>query len=216
MVNERGNAGARKYRKRRRAEHERRTRERITEAAVRLHGTVGPARTTVSGVAKEAGVQRATVYRHFPDEVSLFAACSAHYWAANPMPDPAAWSAIADSGARLRHALGEMYAFFRRAEGMLEKTSRDAPLVEAMARPVAEFRDYLNAAAAAIIAGRPERGEARRRVHASVGHAVSFPTWQSLVRQQGLEDAEAVAVMAALVESAGGARPTKRRLTSAR
>jgi len=102
-----------------------------------------------------------------------------------------------------------MYAFFRRNEGMLEKTSRDAPLVDAMARPVAEFRGYLNAAAATIIAGRPERGRAQRRVEAAVGHAVSFPTWQSLVRRQGLEDAEAVAVMAALVESAGGARPAK-------
>jgi AcrR family transcriptional regulator len=209
MSGERGKAGARRYTKRRRAEQERRTRERITGAAVRLHGTLGPARTTVSGVAKEAGVQRATVYRHFPDQVSLFAACTAHYWATNPMPDPGAWSSISDSEARLRHALGEIYAFFRRTEGMLEKTSRDAPLVEAMARPVAEFRGYLNAAAAAIIAGRRERGEARRRVQAAVGHAVSFPTWQSLVREQGLEDAEAVAVMAALVESAGGAQPAK-------
>src|SRR5919106_3945520 len=110
------------------------------------------------------------------------------------MPDPGAWSSISGSEARLRHALGEIYPFFRRTEGMLEKTSRDAPLVEAMARPVAAFRGYLDAVAAAIIAGRPERGEARRRVQAAVGHAISFPTWQSLVRQQGLEDAEAVAV----------------------
>ena len=209
MSDEHGKGGARTYRKRRRAEQERRTRERITEAAMRLHGTLGPARTTISGVAKEAGVQRATVYRHFPDEVTLFAACSAHYWATNPMPDPGAWSSISDPEARLRHALGEMYAFYRRTEGMLEKTSRDAPVVEAMATPVAQFRGYLDAVAAAIIAGRPERGKARRRVQAAVGHAVSFPTWQSLVRQQGLEDAEAVAVMAALVESAGGARPAK-------
>ena len=175
---------------------------------MRLHGSVGPARTTVSGVAKEAGVQRATVYRHFPDEESLFAACSAHYWASNPPPDPAAWSSISDPAARLRQALDEMYAFYRRTEGMLEKTSRDAPLVEAMATPVAAFRAYLEAIVAAIVAGRPERGQARRRVQAAVGHAVSFPTWQSLVRQQGLDDPEAVAVMAALVESAGGARPT--------
>jgi AcrR family transcriptional regulator len=210
VANERDKAGTRKYRKRRRAEQERRTSERITEAAVRLHGTIGPARTTVSGVAREAGVQRATVYRHFPDEVSLFAACSAHYWATNPMPDPGAWSSITDSEARLRHALGEMYAFFRRTEGMLEKTSRDAPLVEAMARPVAAFRGYLDAVADAIVTGRPERGEARRRVRAAVGHAVSFPTWQSLARQQGLDDAGAVALMAALVESAGGARPANR------
>jgi AcrR family transcriptional regulator len=207
MTNEPVKAGARKYRKRRRAEQEQQTRQRITEATVRLHGSIGPARTTFSGVAREAGVQRATVYRHFPDEESLFEACTAHYWAANPLPDPGAWSSITDPVERLRHALGEMYAFFRRTEGMLEKTSRDAGRVEAMAKPAAAFRGYLSAAAAAMIAGRPERGEARRRVEAAVGHAASFPTWQSLVRQQGLEDAEAVAVMAAMVESAGGARP---------
>jgi AcrR family transcriptional regulator len=209
MSGEQAKAGIRRYRKRRRAEQEQRTRERITEAAVKLHGTVGPARTTISGVASEAGVQRGTVYRHFPDEASLFAACSAHYWADNPMPDPGSWASISDPEARARHALSEMYAFFRRTEGMLEKTSRDAPLVESMAKQVTAFRRYLNAAADAITAGRPERGEARRRVQAAVGHAVSFPTWQSLVRQQGLTDAEAVAVMTALVESAGGVRPAK-------
>jgi AcrR family transcriptional regulator len=197
---------ARRYRKRRRAEQEQRTRERITEAAVKLHGSIGPARTTVSGVAKEAGVQRATVYRHFPTEESLFAACTAHYWARNPMPDPAAWSSP-DPGARVRQALGEIYAFFRQTEAMLQNTSRDAPLVEAMARPRAAFLGYLSAAAAAIVAGRPERGQARRRVQAAIGHAISFPTWQSLVRQQGLDDEEAVALMAAMVERAGRARP---------
>ena len=209
MANEQRERGARRYRKSRRAEQEQLTRERITEATVKLHGTVGPARTTVSGIAKEAGVQRATVYRHFPDEASLFEACSAHYWAANPMPNPGQWSEISDPAVRLRSALAEMYAFFRRTEGMLEKTGRDAPLVASMAKPVAAFRRYLEMAGAALIAGRPERGRARRRVQAAIGHALSFPTWQSLVRQQGLDDADAVAVMAALVESAGGSRPAK-------
>jgi AcrR family transcriptional regulator len=203
------NLGARTYRKRRRAEQEHLTRERITEAAVKLHGTIGPARTTVSGVAREAGVQRATVYRHFPDEASLFAACSAHYWAANPPPDPGRWPSISEPAERLRLALGELYAFYRRTEEMLEKTGRDAPVVEAMATPVAAFRAYLDAVADAIVAGRPERGRARGRVRAAVGHAVSFPTWQSLVRQQRLDDAETVALMAALVESAAGVRPRK-------
>src|SRR5215210_8294195 len=135
MSRERVKPGARRYRKRRRAEQEQRTRTRITEAAVRLHGTLGPAQTTVSAVAKEAGVQRATVYRHFPDEVSLFAACTARYWATNPLPDLGAWSSISGSEGRLRHALGDIYGFFRRSEGMLEKTSSAAHLVEAMARP---------------------------------------------------------------------------------
>jgi len=210
MASEQDSTAARTYTKRRRADQERKTRERITEAAVKLHGSVGPARTTISAVAREAGVQRATVYSHFPDEASLFEACTAHYWAANPLPDVAAWSAISPPEARLRLALAELYAFFRSTEQMLETTSRDAPLVAAMEKPVAAFRGYMSAAADAIVRGRPERGAPRRRVRAAVGHAVSFPTWQSLVRQQGVTDAEAVALMAALVECAGSARATNR------
>jgi AcrR family transcriptional regulator len=197
----------RPYRKRRRAEHEAQTRERIAAAAARLHRTVGPARTTISAIANEAGVQRATVYRHFPTEETLFEACSAHYLGQNPPPDPGEWESISDLSERLRHALAQMYAFFGRTESMFEKTSRDVSLVPAMGRPVAAFRAYLDAVAEAIVAGRPERGQARRRVRAAAGHAVSFATWQSLVRQQGLDDAEAVAVMAAMVEGAGRARP---------
>lgn len=207
MANE--HKSGRRYRKRLRAEQEEQTRERIAAAAVKLHGTVGPARTTVSSVAREAGVQRATVYRHFPTEESLFDACAAHYWARHPRPEPEVWSAIRDPGVRLRQALTEMYAFFRESEAMLEKTSRDAPVVESMTTAVGRFLGYLAAAADAIVAGRPERGAARFRVRAAVGHAVSFPTWQSLVRQQGLDDAEAVAVMAAMVDSAGSSRPAK-------
>lgn len=206
MSNQSGTA-PRSYRKRRRAEQERQTRERITEAAVKLHGTVGPARTTVSGIAAEAGVQRATVYRHFPTEAALFSACSAHYWASHPAPDPGQWSAIADPAARLRRALADLYSLYAGSEQMLERTGRDAPLVEAMAGPVAAFRAYLSAVVAVILRGRRERGAARRRVEAAIGHAVLFPTWQSLVRGQELDQDEAVALMVALVESAGGARP---------
>ena len=200
-------SSSRRYRKRRRAELERRTRQRITEAAVRLHGTVGPARTTVSGIAKEAGVQRATVYRHFPSEEALFEACSAHYFASHPMPEPQDWAAIVDPGARLRRALGDLYRWYRSTEQMLERTRRDAPLVEAMAGRVVAFLAYIGTVAEAILQGRRERGAARRRVAAAVGHAVAFSTWQSLASEQGLEDDEAVALMAAMVEAAGRARP---------
>src|SRR5215211_773494 len=92
----------RPYRKRRRAELEADTRLRITEATVDLHGSVGPARTTISAVAERAGVQRATVYRHFSDEEALFDACSSHWMAQHPLPDPAAWAAIQDAHERLR------------------------------------------------------------------------------------------------------------------
>ena len=82
----------RPYRMKKRAELEAATRRRITESAVALHGTVGPARTTMSAVAEHAGVRRSTLYRHFPDETSLFAACSAHWAAQHPVPDIEAWA----------------------------------------------------------------------------------------------------------------------------
>ena len=201
MSNER-----RKYTMRRRAEKEQQTRQRITEAAVKLHGTVGPARTTISAVASEAGVQRATVYRHFPDEAALFAACSGHWAATHPPPDPTPWRAIRDPAARLRRGLDEIYAFYRETEAMLENVIRDRPLVPAMEKPAAMMGAYFEAVADALVAGRPERGAARRRVRAAVGHAMSFPTWRSLVREHDLDDAEAVAMMAAMVEAAGRAR----------
>src|SRR4029079_10451309 len=108
----------RKYTKRRRAESEQETRLRITEAAVALHGSVGPARTTISAIGDKAGGQRATVYRHFPDEETLFAACSGHYAALNPPPDLTAWTEK-DPGERMRRALTEMYDWYGRTEPML-------------------------------------------------------------------------------------------------
>jgi AcrR family transcriptional regulator len=193
----------RKYTKRRRAESEQETRLRITEAAVALHGSVGPARTTISAIADKAGVQRATVYRHFPDEETLFAACSGHYTALNPPPDLTAWSQEKDAGARLRRALTEMYEWYGRTEPMLENVLRDAPMVPAMAEPVSLRLAYLEMVIDALLTGRRERGHARRRVKAAITHALSFPTWQSLVRDNGLKDDEAVTLMAGMVEAAG-------------
>ena len=206
MASEVKDAQRRGYRKRVRAEHEEATRERITEAAVKLHGTVGPARTTVSGIAKEAGVQRATVYRHFPDEEALFVACTSHYWARHPLPDIESWKAISDPGERLRAGVAAFYDFFTENEEMLEKTSRDRGLVPAMAAPSQAFLAMLDYARSVLLKGRPERGRARRRADAAIGHAITFATWQSLVRTQGLENPEAVAVMVATVEGAGSAR----------
>jgi AcrR family transcriptional regulator len=184
----------RPYTKTRRAELEQQTRERITEAAVELHGSLGPARTTVSAIAQRADVQRATVYRHFPDEDSLFAACSAHWRAQNEPPDLATWAAIRDPAARLAVALAELYAWYGRTERMLGLLIRDLPVVPAVQ---SQFRlpGYLDAAADVLLAGRTERGAARRRARAALGHAVAFETWLSLVRQQGLTSAEAIRLM---------------------
>ena len=141
----------RPYTKTRRAELEQQTRERITEAAVELHGSLGPARTTISAIAQRADVQRATVYRHFPDEESLFAACSAHWRAQNEPPDLAAWAAIRDPAARLAVALAELYAWYARTQRMLELLIRDLPVVPAVQT---QFRlpGYLEAAADVLLA----------------------------------------------------------------
>ena len=189
----------RPYTKTRRAELEQLTRERITEAAVELHGSLGPARTTISAIAQRADVQRATVYRHFPDEESLFAACSAHWRVQNEPPDLAAWAAIRDPATRLAVALSELYAWYARTQRMLELLIRDLPLVPAVQT---QFRlpGYLEAAADVLLVGRPGRGAARRRARAALGHAVAFETWLSLVRQQGLTSPEAIRLMERMTE----------------
>jgi AcrR family transcriptional regulator len=192
----------RRYRKRARADAEAQTRRRITEAAVKLHGTVGPARTTIKGVAEEAGVQRATVYRHFPTEEALFAACSGHWASLNPPPDPEGWRKIAGPDERLRVALGELYPWYERGEAMLTNVVRDAPLVPAMRQAVGARHAMIALYVETLMAGRRERGRRRERAAAAIGHALDFMTWRSLVEDRSLETDEAVELMARLVESA--------------
>jgi len=186
----------------RRAEQEAETRLRITEAAVALHGTLGPAQTSVSAVAEQAGVRRSTVYRHFPDEEALFGACSTHWVTANPPPDMTAWQRIEDPHQRLDTALAELYAYYRRTEGMIEKLLRDETAVPVVAELMSAFWGLLAEAADGLLAGRGLRGKARQRTRAAIGHALAFPTWQDLTRAQGLDDAEAAALMSRLVASA--------------
>jgi AcrR family transcriptional regulator len=196
----------RPYRMTRRAELEEQTRRRITESTVALHEEVGPARTSISAVAERAGVRRSTVYRHFPDDETLFAACSSHWRAANPPPDPGAWAAIEDPGERTETALRELYAFYARTEGMYTSLLRDEPVVPIVHRLLGDFYGYLRAIQDILMAGRGLRGRAARRTRAAIGHALSFPTWRSLTREQGLAAADAVAVMGALVEGSAAAR----------
>jgi AcrR family transcriptional regulator len=189
----------RRYRLKRRAEAQHRTRRRITEAAVDLHGSVGPARTSISAVAELAGVQRATVYRHFPDEASLFAACSQHWLSQNPPPDPTQWRTIEDPDERLRQGLSELYAYYGRTEAMVSNLLRDEPAVAVLRPLMAARRSRLGGMADALLAGRSVRGRRRREVRAALGHAVAFETWRSLVRHQGLAEERAVELMARLV-----------------
>jgi AcrR family transcriptional regulator len=192
----------RPYRMKRRAELEEQTRRRITESTVALHEELGPARTSISAVADRAGVRRSTVYRHFPDEEALFKACSSHWRAANPPPDPRAWAAIEDPQERTETALRELYAFYGRTEKMYTSLLRDEPLVPIIHRLLGDFYGYLRVIQEILMAGRGLRGRAARRTRAAIGHALAFTTWRSLAREQGLAEEDAVLLMRALVEGA--------------
>jgi AcrR family transcriptional regulator len=192
----------RPYRMKRRAELEEATRRRITESAVKLHGTLGPSRTTMSAVAEHAGVPRSTLYRHFPDEAALFDACSAHWGKLNPAPDPGAWAVVDDPAERLRLALEQLYAYYRSTEGMIANLVRDQATVPSVQRLFSGFGDYLAAGRDVLVRGRRVRGRARERTIAAIGHALGFSTWRSLVREQGLDDSQAADLMCRLVATA--------------
>ena len=188
----------RPYRMKARAESQQATRQRITESAVALHGTLGPSRTSMSAVAEHAGVRRSTLYRHFPDEAALFEACTGHWMSLNPLPDMDAWAAVSDPRDRLRTALGELYAYYDGAEQMLANVLRDVESMESVRRQFAEIVRYMEAARTTVLAGRRERGRNADRVRAAVGHAMTFTTWRSLVREQGLAPSVAVEMMCRL------------------
>jgi AcrR family transcriptional regulator len=191
----------RKYELKKRAEQMDETRLRITEAAIGLHGSVGPSRTTLSEVARRAGVERRTLYRHFPSEADLFAACSTHYFAANPWPDVDDWRAIRDPRERLERALDELYAYYERTEPMFSNVLRDAELVDFARDAVAPLDAFLDEAAETLIAGRQARGRRRQRLRGAVRHALDFSTWRSLTAN-GIGRSDAVGLTTALVEAA--------------
>lgn len=191
----------RKYELKHRAERMEETRRRIIEAADRLHGTVGFVNASISAVAEAAGVERLTIYRHFPDERTLVAACAVNFFTHRPLPDPAPWRRTRDPEERLRTALGALYEWYGANEGNLANFFRDAPLKPFLYELGAPMVDYFGRVCDLLAAGRRARGRRRRRLLAAIGHALDFQTWRSLVRQQGLSDGEAVELMVRLVRS---------------
>jgi AcrR family transcriptional regulator len=177
------------------------TQQRITQAAIELHGTIGPSRTTMSAVAERAGVERRTLYRHFPSEAQLFQACSTHYFASNPWPDLAAWRAIRDPTRRLEQALDELYQYYERTEPMLRNVLRDAELVDFARDALVPLHAYLDGAVETLAAGRALRGRRRQLLTGALRHAVAFPTWRSL-SNSGITRTEAVRLVTAFVEAA--------------
>jgi AcrR family transcriptional regulator len=188
------------YRLLARAESMAATRRRITQAAIDLHGSIGPQATTMSAVAARAGVTRATLYRHFATEAALFAACSRDWLAANPRPDLAAWSSIVDPAERVRHVLAELYGYYRSTERMLANLYRDLPSLPA--EIAANLAAYPGQMAAVLDRDWPPASTSAARLrHGAILHAVTFETWGSLARA-GLSDEEASALMVALVIAA--------------
>ena len=188
----------RPYRMKKRAELEEATRRRITESAVALHGTVGPARTTISAVAAKAGVQRHTVYSHFPEQDTLFAACTRHWARLHPFPTGETWEEAADPLERLALVLGDVWAWYADAADELEIFYRDAELVPAVRADMTRYAERLTTLADRLTA---DLGGSST-VRAAVGHALAFETWRSLVRREGLTTADAVDAMLAFVEHA--------------
>lgn len=178
---------------RKRAEQMDQVRQRIVDAAVELHGSIGPAYTTISAIAEQAGVTRMTVYRHFADEEAIFTACSTHWLAGQTPPDPSRWVGLADPEQRLRAGLTDVYRFYREGAEMLARIYRDLDNIPPRHRAQMAARD--DGLRDLLLAGLP-RG---KRVRAALALALSFRAWQLLCLDQGLSNKEAVDTMVAAV-----------------
>jgi AcrR family transcriptional regulator len=183
---------------RRRAERQAETRQRIVEAAVDLHGSVCPARTTFSMVAERAGVQRHTLYAHFPDERSLYLACSGLAFERDPMPAAEALRAIADRGGRLRAGLAALYAWYERNAELVASVLSDAEH-DALLREIQAMRVGPAMAAYHEVLGTALKPGQR----AMLELALSFFTWRTLARDVGLPSPAAAEAMAQAIECAG-------------
>lgn len=195
----------RPYRQKARAENVAETRQRIIESAVALHLERGPAQTSINAIAERAGVNRVTVYRHFPDARTLLEACSTHARRVDPPPSLAAWRRIDDPRRRLEVGLTQLYDYFRRTEAAWANVLRDAelaPLVREMAE--ANRLTYLRQARDALLAGWPARRARRPLLRAVLGLAVDFRTWETLARRESLDDRAAVALMVHIAAALGG------------
>jgi AcrR family transcriptional regulator len=189
-----------KYNLKARAERYQETRQRIVETTLELHRTYGPAQTTITDIANRAGVKRQTVYNHFPDELSLFKACSAHNRTLNPLPDPEPWKLIPDPESRLRMALAEVYAYYRRNEQILANVTRDAqanPNLRKVLEPRIKHQErMLDALGAGWGQG---DGQRHKLFYGALWISLDFQTWRTLVRQQGFEDNEVIELIVGTV-----------------
>ncbi len=185
----------------RRAELVDETRQRITDAAIRLHTTIGPVNTSIAAIAEEAGVTRLTVYRHFPTLDELFVACRGHWRAEHRPPDIHAWGAIPGLEERARRAFDELYGWYRDNADDLYPNNRDFDAMPLSTQQT--IRAERAAIAGALIGGHVD-GAYGRRLRAVAGHLVAYWTWRSLVVDQGLSNNDAVDLAVRILADAAG------------
>lgn len=156
---------------------------RIVDALVELHQELGPKNTTIAAVAERAGVQRLTVYRHFPDEAAMLQACSGRWAAQNPPPQEAAWQNIRSAENRVQTALLAINDYYSRNHEMLAKVYRDASEVKPLAGIMDGFDTYFAHLADNLTAAIMNGGK-NPTVRAVARHLVRFSTWQSMSREK--------------------------------
>ncbi len=190
---------ARRYRLKARAQRQEDNRRRIVEAAYRLHMTIGASRVTASAIARLAGVRRPTVQRHFPDQLTLFMACSLHGMQLDPPPDPTAWKLVADPRQRLVAALCDLYPYYRRNRAVFGDIPNfeGVPGLESLFALLAQQRDWQRGA---LAEGWQVSDDRRESLMAALGHAIDFWTWRSLTEGQGLDDEKAALLMTEMVQ----------------
>ena len=184
----------RKYELKARAEAQRATRARIAAAAAALHEEVGVAGATVADIARRAGVQRLTVYNHFPDLGALLPACTAHWLTEHPMPDLASALALDGPAERLRTALAALYGWYRETAVMQRTVHGERPSVPELDAWMAASSDQMLSELADSLAS----GSGEPDVRPLVAVALDFWTWQRLDRE-GLSDESAAELMTRVV-----------------
>lgn len=191
----------RPYRMAERAKSREETRQRIVEATMRLHETLGPRATTISAIAEEAGVQRLTVYRHFPDETAVFQACTAHWLSLNAPPDPADWTAVEDPRERLNAALMAFYRYYAATRRMWSASFRDVADVPALQEPMKQFAGFVAGIGDELAKHFQAGKQPAHRIAATIQHALAFPTWADL-EARDLSDADKAALVLRWIEGA--------------
>ncbi len=174
----------RKYTNTRRAEQQEQTRERIVGAVMALHEKLGPANTSIKAIAEKAGVQRLTVYRYFPDDDSLFQACTSEWFKLHPPPDITEWADIEDAGRHSTAVLLAFYRYYRKTEKMWKGAYRDVEEIKALKKPMGMFEGYLDQVRDEMLKRWKAKGKRKQQLSTTLRHCLRFTSWESLKREK--------------------------------